>query len=261
VTPGNGEPAGVRLQKVLAAAGLGSRRACEELIAAGRVRVNGEDGRLGMRIDPLTAVVTVDGDRVTVRDDLVYLALNKPRGVLSAMSDDRGRRTVGDLVDELGGQLGSDRPDRLFHVGRLDADSEGLLLLTNDGDLAHRLTHPSFGVLKTYLATVPGPVGRDVARRLRAGVELEDGPVRVDRFRVVQTDGQPGGRAIVEVVLHEGRKHIVRRLLAEVGHPVSRLVRTRIGPVRLGNQRAGSLRPLTREELAGLHRLADTVDA
>ncbi|HVU91401.1 MAG TPA: pseudouridine synthase, partial [Jatrophihabitans sp.] len=161
----------VRLQKVLAAAGLGSRRACEELIAAGRVTVDGEVAELGRRVDPATAVVAVDGDRVVVRDDLVYLALNKPRGVLSAMSDRRGRRTVGDLV--------AGRPERLFHVGRLDADSEGLLLLTNDGELAHRLMHPSFGVSKTYLATVPAPVGRDVARRLRAGVVLDDGPVTV----------------------------------------------------------------------------------
>jgi 23S rRNA pseudouridine2605 synthase len=237
----------VRLQKVLAAAGLGSRRACEELIAAGRVSVDGAQVQeMGLRIDPATAIVHVDGARINVRDDLVYLALNKPRGVLSAMSDDRGRPTVGDLV--------ADRAERLFHVGRLDADSEGLLLLTNDGDLAHRLMHPSFGVSKTYLATVPAPIGRGVARQLRDGVELEDGPVRVDSFRVVQTSG---GRAIVEVVLHEGRKHIVRRLLDAVGHPVQRLVRTSIGPVRLGGQRAGTVRELTRDELAGLHQLVD----
>jgi len=238
---------GIRLQKVLAAAGIGSRRACEELIAAGRVSVNGARVlHMGLRVDPQTAVIEVDGDRINVRDDVVYLALNKPRGVLSAMSDDRGRRTVADLV--------TDRPERLFHVGRLDADSEGLLLLTNDGELAHRLMHPGFGVSKTYLATVPGPVPKSVARRLRAGVELEDGAVQVDAFRVVQEQGQ---RAIVEVVLHEGRKHIVRRLLAEVGHPVERLVRTAIGPVQLGGQRAGTTRELTRAELAGLHRLVD----
>jgi 23S rRNA pseudouridine2605 synthase len=240
-------PDGIRLQKVLAAAGLGSRRVSEELIAAGRVTVDGEVALLGARVDPLTAVIHVDGDRVIVRDDLVYLALNKPRGVLSAMSDSRGRRTVADLL--------GDQPERLFHVGRLDADSEGLLLLTNDGDLAHRLMHPSFGVTKTYLATVPAPVGKQVGRRLRAGVLLDDGPVTVDAFRVVQTQGD---QAIVEIVLHEGRKHIVRRLLAEVGHPVSRLVRTRIGPVHLGGQRAGTLRPLTRAELADLHRVAES---
>jgi 23S rRNA pseudouridine2605 synthase len=238
---------GIRLQKVLAAAGLGSRRACEELIADGRVTVDGEVAELGCRVDPRTAVIHVDGDRVVVRDDLVYLALNKPRGVLSAMSDSRGRRTVGDLV--------GDRPDRLFHVGRLDADSEGLLLLTNDGELAHRLMHPSFGVSKTYLATVPAPIGKQVGRLLRAGVVLEDGPASVDSFRVVQAHGR---QAIVEVTLHEGRKHIVRRLLAEVGHPVSRLVRTRIGPVHLGGQRAGTLRTLTRAEVADLHRIAES---
>lgn len=233
---------------MLAAAGIGSRRACEELISAGRVSVDGVPvHQMGMRIDPSTAVVRVDGDRINVREDLVYLALNKPRGVLSAMSDERGRPTVGDLV--------AGRAERLFHVGRLDADSEGLLLLTNDGELAHRLMHPSFGVTKTYLATVPGPLQRQVARRLREGVDLDDGPVRVHGFRVVQTTRD---RAIVEVVIHEGRKHIVRRLLAEVGHPVQRLVRTAIGPVRLGSLRAGAVRELTRSELAELHRLADT---
>jgi 23S rRNA pseudouridine2605 synthase len=244
------DDAGIRLQKVLAQTGLGSRRVCEELIAEGRVTVDGEVAELGRRVDPAVAVIHVDGDRVVVRDDLEYLALNKPRGVLSAMSDSRGRRTVGDLV--------ADRPQRLFHVGRLDADSEGLLLLTNDGELAHKLMHPSFGVLKTYLATVPGPVAKGVARRLRSGVELEDGPAKVDSFRIVQTHAK---EAIVEVVLHEGRKHIVRRLLAEVGHPVSRLVRTRIGPVHLGGQRAGTLRPLTRSEIADLHRLAESAPA
>jgi len=241
---------GIRLQKVLAAAGIGSRRACEELIAAGRISVDGAVvEEMGMRVDPQTAVIELDGLRINVREDLVYLALNKPRGVLSAMSDDRGRRTVGDLV--------ADRPERLFHVGRLDADSEGLLLLTNDGELAHKLMHPAFGVSKTYLATVPAPIGKDVPRRLRAGVQLEDGPVQVDAFRVVQTSGP---RAIVEVVLHEGRKHIVRRLLAEVGHPVERLVRTAIGPVRLGGQRAGTLRDLTRQELGELHRLTSAAE-
>ena len=240
-------PEGIRLQKVLAAAGIGSRRACEELIAAGRVSVDGKVvTEQGMRVDPAVAIVHVDGKRISVREDLVYLAVNKPRGVLSAMSDSRGRPTVADMVKH--------RPERLFHVGRLDADSEGLLLLTNDGDLAHKLMHPSFGVSKTYLATVPGPVSRDVGRRLRSGVVLDDGPVEVEKFRIVQAHG---AKAIVEVVLHEGRKHIVRRLLAEVGHPVERLVRTAIGPVLLGNQRAGSVRSLTRDELAGLFRLAE----
>ena len=237
---------GVRLQKALASAGVGSRRACEELIAAGRVSVDGAVVReQGLRIDPVRAVVAVDGERVNVDSNRVYLALNKPRGVLSTMSDDRGRPSVGDYVAQ--------RYGRVFHVGRLDADSEGLILLTNDGELAHRLTHPSHGVPKIYLADVPGPVPRDLGARLRAGVELDDGPVRVDRFRVV--DSVPG-RAVVEVTLHEGRKHVVRRLLAEVGHPVSRLVRVAVGSVRLGDLRPGSVRPLRRDELAALFQAA-----
>ena len=241
------EAAGERLQKVLAAAGLGSRRACEQLILDGRVQVDRVVvERLGTRVDPRTAVVRVDGRTVPVRPDAVYLALNKPRGVLSAMSDSRGRTTVGDLV--------TGHPERLFHVGRLDADSEGLLLLTNDGELAHALTHPSFGVVKTYLADVPGPVGRDVGRRLRAGVDLDDGPARADTFRVVQQDRN---RALVEVRLHEGRKHIVRRMLDAVGHPVTRLVPTAVGPVSLGALRPGASRELTVEEVMALQAAAE----
>jgi 23S rRNA pseudouridine2605 synthase len=232
------------LQKVLAAAGVGSRRACEELIARGRVKVGGEVVAVqGMRVDPRTAVIHVDGLRIVLDDRMVYLAVNKPRGVLSAMSDDRGRPTLGDYV--------SQRSDRVFHVGRLDADSEGLLLLTNDGDLAHRLAHPSYGVFKTYLAEVPGPIKPGTRKRLLAGVELEDGIGKLDKFRVV--DDLPG-RILVEVVIHEGRKHIVRRLLAEVGHPVSRLVRTAMGPIQLGSMRAGAVRRLNATEVGELHR-------
>lgn len=233
---------GVRLQKVLAAAGLGSRRRCEELIAAGRVTVNDAPAQLGARVQPAVDVIHVDGDRVNVRADLVYLALNKPRGMLSAMSDARGRPTVGDLV--------ADRGIHLFHVGRLDADSEGLLLLTSDGDLAHRIAHPAFGMPKTYLATVPGPIGRAAGRRLLAGVTLDDGPARVDAFRVVR---EQAGRAIVEVTLHEGRKHIVRRMLEEVGHPVTRLLRTTVGPVKLGTLRPGGTRDLSVKEIGELY--------
>ncbi|GAB2921934.1 pseudouridine synthase [Rhodococcus aerolatus] len=239
-------PEGVRLQKVLAQAGVASRRAAERLIDEGRVEVDGAVVReQGMRIDPATAVVKVDGGRVMVTEDLVHLALNKPRGMHSTMSDELGRPCVGDLVAErvAAGQ-------RLFHVGRLDADTEGLLILTNDGDLAHRLMHPSYEVPKTYLATVPGPVPRDLGKRLRAGVELEDGPVAVDSFRV---EDYFEGVALVELVLHEGRKHVVRRLLEEVGHPVKKLVRTRIGPLALGQQRPRSLRVLNRGEVAGLY--------
>jgi 23S rRNA pseudouridine2605 synthase len=236
------EPEGIRLQKVLSKAGVASRRAAEELIAQGRVSVDGKVvTEFGRRVDPDAVVIHVDGVRVVVRDDLRYLAFNKPRGVHSTMSDDQGRPSVGDYI--------RNRDDRLFHVGRLDADTEGLLLLTNDGDLAHRLMHPSFEVSKTYLAEVPGPIPRELGRRLRDGVELEDGPARIDAFRVIDTSG---GRAMVEVVLHEGRNHIVRRLLAEVGHPVRKLVRTQIGDVKLGNQRPGSLRPLNRAEVGSL---------
>jgi 23S rRNA pseudouridine2605 synthase len=236
---------GIRLQKVLAAAGLGSRRACEVLIAEGRVSVDGQIVReQGMRVDPGTAVIRVDTMRINTASDRVYLALNKPAGMVTAMTDPEGRPSVGDLV--------ANRKERLFHVGRLDADTEGLLLLTNDGELAHRLSHPSFEVPKTYLAEVLGPVARDVGRRLREGVDLEDGVVRVDAFRLVDSSGN---RVLLEVVLHEGRKHVVRRLLAEVGHPVQRLVRTSVGPVKLGDQRAGKLRPLTRRELAELFDL------
>jgi 23S rRNA pseudouridine2605 synthase len=233
---------GVRLQKVLANAGLASRRAAEDLITTGRVEVNGAVvTQLGTRIDPTRDAVRVDGERIPVDVSAVYLALNKPRGVVSTMSDPEGRRCLGDLV--------RDRPERLFHVGRLDTDTEGLILLVNDGDFAQRMAHPSHGVSKTYVAEVRGPVAGRVRRQLREGVELDDGPARVDAFRVLQ---QTGDRALVEVVLHEGRKHIVRRLLAAVGHPVNRLARTAIGPVRLGDLRPGSMRPLTSKELGTL---------
>jgi 23S rRNA pseudouridine2605 synthase len=240
------EPAeeGVRLQKVLASAGVASRRKAEELIRAGRVKVDGIVVKeMGTRIDPDQAVVHVDGTRITTRTDLVYLALNKERGVLSTMSDDLGRPHVGQMLE--------DRSERLFHVGRLDMDSEGLLLLTNDGDLAHRLTHPSYGVAKTYVAEVPGPIPKDLGKRLRAGVELEDGPARVDSFDVMDLHAN---RAVVEVVIHEGRKHIVRRLLEAVDRPVSRLVRTQIGPVQLGHQRPGTLRKLNPVEVGQLYK-------
>ena len=236
-------PGGVRLQKVLAAAGVGSRRHCEEMIGAGRVEVDGQVvRRFGARVDPENQVIRVDGKRIPARQGVVYLAFNKPRGVLTAMSDDRGRKTI---VDFLG-----DHAERLFHVGRLDYDTEGLMLLTNDGELAHRLAHPSYEVAKTYVAEVPGPVPRDLGRRLQAGVELEDGVAVADKFRVIE---QSAGRAMVEIVLHEGRKHIVRRMLAEVGHPVSRLLRTTVGPVKLGVLRPGATRDLSTKEIGELY--------
>jgi 23S rRNA pseudouridine2605 synthase len=233
---------GERLQKVLARAGVGSRRVVENMVDQGRISVNGRTVTVqGMRVDPERDKIAVDGVRIELRDDRVTYALNKPAGVITAMSDDRNRPTVGDMVGDLA--------PGLVHVGRLDQDTEGLLLVTNDGELAHRLAHPSYEVKKTYLAQVSGSIPRDMARRLRAGVELEDGPVKVDSFRVVDTHA---GQSVVEVVLHEGRKHIVRRLLAHVGLPVSRLTRTAVGPVKLERMRSGSIRRLTRAEVGAL---------
>jgi len=230
----------------LAAAGVGSRRTCENLITAGRVEVDGHlVTELGVRIDPHKQTVNVDGSRVTLDESRVYLAFNKPLGVVSTMSDDLDRPCVGDYV--------SNRKERLFHVGRLDVDTEGLLLLTNDGELAHRLQHPSYGVLKTYLAQIPGPVPRDLGKSLREGIELPDGPVKVDSFKLV--DSAPG-RALVELQLHEGRKHVVRRLLEAVGHPVITLVRTDVGPIRLGDLRPGRMRALNQPEIGQLYSAA-----
>ncbi|MGO4660301.1 pseudouridine synthase [Terrabacter sp. 2TAF16] len=240
------DPDGVRLQKLMAAGGVGSRRVCENLIEQGRVEVDGQIvTELGVRINPQTQVVHVDGVRVNLDEDRVYLAFNKPKGVVTTMHDELGRISLEDYV--------GNREQRLFHVGRLDADTEGLLLLTNDGDLAHRLQHPAYGVLKTYVATIRGPVQRDVGKRLREGVELEDGPVSVDSFRIV--DHQPG-KAMVEVVLHEGRKHVVRRMLEAVGHPVLELVRTEVGPIRLADLKSGRTRRLNKAEVGALYKAA-----
>jgi len=236
----------IRLQKVLASAGIGSRRACEQLIDEGRVEVDGQVVlEQGLRVDPARQVIKVDGMRIPTAPGHVVLALNKPRGVHSTMTDERGRPCVGDYL--------TGRRERLFHVGRLDADTEGLLLLTNDGDLAQRLAHPSHGVTKTYLAQVRGTVPRDLGKRLRSGIDLDDGPVRVDSFRVVTS---APGRALVEVVLHEGRKHVVRRMLAAAGHPVEGLVRVKVGPIGLGDLRSGKVRTLTVPEVGELYRAA-----
>ena len=231
---------------MLAAAGLGSRRACEELIAAGRVEVNGLVAELGTRADPARDVIRVDGDRLPTAGDLVHLALHKPRGMLSAMSDASGRPCIGDLV--------RDRGSGLHHVGRLDADSEGLILVSNDGDLSHRLMHPSYRVPKRYLVQIEGTVPRALGRTLRGGVDLEDGPAAVDQFTVIDTVGRLSS---VEVVLHEGRNHIVRRMFDVAGHPVVRLVRTAIGPIRLGDLPPGRTRHLSRAEVQSLYRLTD----
>jgi 23S rRNA pseudouridine2605 synthase len=235
----------VRLQKVLARAGLGSRRACEELISAGRVQVNGLSATLGARIVPGRDVVRVDGELVPTASDLVYLAVHKPRGMLSAMSSAEDRPCVGDLVRDQG--------TGLHHVGRLDADSEGLLLVTNDGPLSHRLTHPSYGVPKRYLVELPGSVPRALGRTLRAGIDLDDGPVRVDDYSLVDA---AGGSTLVEVELHEGRKHVVRRMFEAAGHPVRRLVRVSVGPIRLGELRPGRVRHLSAAEVRALYAAA-----
>ncbi|HYJ55030.1 MAG TPA: pseudouridine synthase [Mycobacterium sp.] len=238
---------GVRLQKVLSQAGIASRRVAEKMIRDGRVEVDGVViTEMGTRVDPAVSVIRVDGARITMDDTLVHLAINKPLGMHSTMSDDRGRPCVGDLVEH---RVRGNK--KLFHVGRLDADTEGLLLLTNDGELAHRLMHPSYEVPKTYLATVEGAVPRGLGRKLRDGIELDDGPVRVDDFAVV--DAVPG-KSLVRVTLHEGRKRLVRRLLAEVGFPVKELVRTDIGSVTLGEQRPGSIRVLTQKEIGELYK-------
>ncbi|MFN8089304.1 MAG: pseudouridine synthase [Mycobacterium sp.] len=241
---------GVRLQKVLSQAGVASRRVAERMIVDGRVEVDGHIiTELGTRVDPGASVIRVDGTRITVDDSMVYLALNKPVGMHSTMSDDLGRPCVGDLVAQ---RVRGNK--NLFHVGRLDAETEGLLLLTNDGELAHRLMHPSYEVPKTYVATVTGTVPRGLGKTLRAGVELDDGPVRLDDFAVV--DAVPG-KTMVKVTLHEGRNRIVRRLLAAAGFPVEALVRTDIGAVSLGDQRPGSLRALTRKEVGDLYKAVE----
>ena len=232
---------------MLSQAGIASRRVAEKMIRDGRVAVDGRVvTELGTRVDPGAADIRVDGSRIVLDDTMVYLAVNKPRGMHSTMSDDLGRPCIGDLVEH---RVRGTK--NLFHVGRLDADTEGLLLLTNDGELAHRLMHPSFEVPKTYLATLNGTVPRGLGKKLRAGVELDDGPVTLDDFAVV--DAVPG-KTMVRVTLHEGRKRIVRRLLAAVGFPVQELVRTDIGAVTLGDQRPGSIRVLTRKEVGELYQ-------
>lgn len=235
----------IRLQKLLAQSGVASRRRCEELMLEGAVEVDGEVvTRLGTKVDPRAAVIKVSGKRLPPISDHVYLVLNKPRGVVSTMSDPQCRTTLTDLV--------GDRPERLFHVGRLDTDTSGLLLLTNDGEFAHRMAHPSFEVEKTYVAEVAGRVGKGTVSDLLAGVTLEDGPVQVRRARMIATAAE---KSIIELVIHEGRNRIVRRLLDQVGHPVRQLSRTRFGPIELGTLGTGRLRELSDDELGQLLEL------
>ena len=244
---GDSESGGVRLQKVLSQAGIASRRVAERMIIDGRVEIDGQVvTELGTRVDTDVSEIRVDGARVILDESLVYLALNKPLGMHSTMSDDRGRPCIGDLIEH---RVRGNK--KLFHVGRLDADTEGLILLTNDGELAHRLMHPSYEIPKTYVATVNGTVPRGFGKKLRAGIELDDGPIAVDDFAVV--DAIPG-KTMIRVTLHEGRKRIVRRMLAAAGFPVQTLVRTDIGAVTLGEQRPGSIRALRRNEIGELYK-------
>lgn len=239
------EPGGERLQKVLAKAGLGSRRVCEQLIDEGRVEVNGQVAMLGRRVDPERDRVTVDGVTIPLRAGLVYYLLNKPAKVVTTASDPEGRPTVVELVPS---------EPRVFPVGRLDWDTEGLLLLTNDGDLAHGLTHPSRGVPKTYLAEVSGVPSRGTVRRLREGVDLDDGRTAPAKARLAQST--PTGAAL-EIVIHEGRNRQVRRMCEAVGHPVRRLVRTRFGPLHDNRLAPGQWRPLTQAEIRALYAAAE----
>lgn len=234
-----------RLQKVLAFAGVGSRRRCEELIAQGRVTVDGEVATLGQKVDPEAVEVRVDGERLNVNQKLVYVVLNKPRGVVTTADDPGGRPTVLDLVDV---------PQRLFPVGRLDMDTEGLLLLTNDGKLAHALMHPSFEVERRYVARVNGRPNRRQLKTLREGVELEDGFARP---RVVRVLSEAHGKSLIEVVMTEGRKREVRRLLQAVGLPVERLARVAYDGVELGDLRQGRWRRLTKAEISSLYRVLE----
>lgn len=233
-----------RLQKALAAAGVASRRACEALISAGRVSLNGSTVfELGTRIDPANDEIRVDGVVVQLDVSRRYFVLNKPRGVVSTMRDEQGRPDLREFTDRV--------EDRLYNVGRLDTDTSGLLVLTNDGELAHRLAHPSFGVQKTYVAKVRGRVTPAVIQRLRDGVELEDGPIRVDAGKILP-GGSSRSHSLVEVTLHSGRNRIVRRMLAAVGHPVEELVRRSFGPLHLGSLRLGELRELSAAERGAL---------
>ncbi|MFN2543601.1 MAG: pseudouridine synthase [Actinomycetota bacterium] len=231
-----------RLQRALARAGFGSRRACEQLIVEERVTVNGSVATLGDRVDPAHDEVRVDGDRIQLNPEIRTYALHKPAGVVSTMDDPQGRPALSAYLPE---------GPRVFPVGRLDRDSEGLLLLTNDGELANRLMHPRYAVEKEYLAEVQGAPSQRTVNRILSGVDLDDGPARAHSARVA---GQSAGRGALRVVMVEGRKREVRRMLDAVGFPVVRLVRLRVGPVKLGRLAAGAHRELDRSEMSALYR-------
>lgn len=236
------ETEGIRLQKVLASAGIASRRASEILIDEGRVEVNGKVvTEQGKRVNPETDHIRVDGSRIPPPRRHQYLVLNKPRGVVSTMDDPEGRPTLSDYLPRI--------KERLFHVGRLDTETEGLIILTNDGEFAHRLAHPSYEVPKTYHVQAAGVMDNRTLRRLEKGVTLEDGPVKPDKVKLISRSQT---KTLLEITLHSGRNRVVRRMMDTVGHPVDRLGRTRIGPVRLGTLPVGETRELTREELGAL---------
>lgn len=243
---GSDGSSGVRLQKVLANAGVASRRVCEEMIVRGEVKVNGQVVReLGTRIDPLVDKVSVKGTPIQLDSTKVYLMLNKPLGVVSSMSDEHGRPDLSQFVIDY---------DRVFNVGRLDAETTGLLLLTNDGDLAHKLMHPSFEVSKTYQAKIHGAISQPQLNKLLAGIELEDGPAKADRVQHISTSGN---HSLVEIELHSGKNRVVRRMFEALGFPVVGLVRRQFGPVHLGHLKSGHIRQLTKIELGALMRAAD----
>lgn len=243
---GDAAPEGVRLQKLMAAAGVASRRVSEDLITAGRVEVNGEVvTELGRRV-AATDAVSVDGTPIQLDTTRRYLMLNKPVGIVSSLNDDRGRPDLSRFVSKF--------EERLFNVGRLDAQTSGLLILTNDGELAHVLAHPKFGVMKTYVAKAQGRITPQTVAKLRSGVELEDGPIAADKVRIVGE--AQAHETIVEITLHSGRNRIVRRMLDEVGHPVIDLVRRQFGPLHLGNLPPGALRDLSKVELGQLLTIA-----
>ncbi|MEJ1155232.1 MULTISPECIES: pseudouridine synthase [Microbacterium] len=247
-TPPDGAPEGVRLQKVLANAGVASRRVAEEMILDGRVRVNGEVvTEMGSRIDPESDLVDVDGTAIQLDQSKRYVVLNKPTGVVSSMNDDRGRPDLRRYT--------KDWDERLYNVGRLDAETSGLLVLTNDGDLAHVLAHPSFGVTKVYIAKVEGKVTPQTIQTLTRGIDLDDGHIAADKARLLSSSAEGGG-SLVELTLHSGRNRIVRRMLDAVGHPVVDLVRRQFGPLHLGTLPAGRARELTKVERGALLTLA-----
>lgn len=232
---------GERLQKAMARAGVGSRRACEELIGQGRVSVDGTQiTEFGTRVHP-GQIIRVDGERITFDDNVITMALHKPAGVVSTMDDDRGRTTLSEFIE--------DRTERLFHVGRLDQETEGLILLSNDGELTHRLTHPSYEVSKTYVATVEGQVGRGLVKSLLNGVQLEDGKVTADSAKILEFGKFA---SIVELTIHSGQNRVVRRIFDELGHPVTRLVRTQFGTISLGHLKPGKSRIIRGSELGAL---------